>query len=80
MRYDATFYAPGFYDALALRVGVEVTGSLGELRITRAEAFDVFEDWRDSGLATTDGTVGDMNRAALHRLLDAWIDGEEFEG
>jgi hypothetical protein len=27
-----------------------------------------------------DNEEGGLNRAALHRLVDAWLDGVEFEG
>lgn len=77
INYPVTFFAPGLFDALELRVGVKVDGTPASLVLRRGEAF---EEWRDSGVATTEGLVSDMNRAALHRLLDAWIDGVEFDG
>lgn len=78
MKYPVTFFAPfmGGQQSVA-PVGVKVDGDLASITLRRGECF---EEWRDSGMVTTEGTVGDMNRAALHRLVDAWLDGVEFDG
>jgi len=43
-------------------------------------AYDGFGTWLTNPLKTDNGqTVGERNRAALHRRLDAWLDGTWME-
>lgn len=40
-------------------------------------ADDALEEWRDDTLLVAGGqTVGQANRAALHALLDEWLDSD----
>lgn len=78
MKYDVTFFAPFMASgAYIASVGAEARGGLAVLTLSRGP---MFQEWRDSGMMTTEGSVGDLNRASMHALLDAWLDGVEFDG
>lgn len=74
--YNITGLAPGFLDSDRVRVGICADGDEYALSLTKGPAFT---GWLHSDLETTAGTVGELNRAGMHRLLDAWLDGVEFE-
>lgn len=74
--YNITGLAPGLLDSDRVRVGISADGDGYVLNLTKGPAFS---DWLGSGVRTTAGTVGELNRAGMHRLLDAWLDGVEFE-
>lgn len=75
MGYATVFFAPAIRDGTFLPVGLETDGTTEELVLRRGE---YFEDWRDSGMETTAGPVGCLNREKLHALVDAWLDGVEY--
>ena len=68
---------PGFMDSESVRIGIDADGDEYTLTLTKGRAF---AEWLGSDLKTTAGTVGELNRATMHRLLDAWLDGVEFDG
>lgn len=74
--YRIAGLAPGFMDRESVRIGIYADGDDNVLLFTKDRGF---AEWLGSDLKTTAGTVGELNRASMHRLLDAWLDGVEFE-
>jgi hypothetical protein len=73
MRYDIGFLN-GFEGGLGIRSdGDDVTLTL--------KKGDVFQRWMTDETPLHGGeTVCVKNRRSLHALIDAWLDGVEFEG
>lgn len=73
MKYDIGFLN-GFEGGLGLRSdGDDVTLTL--------KKGDVFERWLTDEMLLHGGqAVGAKNRESLHALIDAWLDGVEYEG
>ena len=75
--YDVTCLCGGFMSDNTLRVGLDVDGDEGELIFKKGGSF---ERWIADPMKLSGGrTVGEENRHTMHRLLDAWLDGREFE-
>ncbi len=76
MRYNIGFLT-GFADGdCEMPVGAD--GFKEELTFGKGPAF---ESWISVEMLLHGGErVGEKNRRALHELLDAWLDGLEYEG
>jgi hypothetical protein len=72
VRYDI-----GFLNGFEGGIGLRSDGDDVALTLTKG---DVFRRWLTDGALLRGGeTVGQKNRESLHRLIDAWLDGVEFE-
>jgi hypothetical protein len=65
---------PGLSFADALSVGVDIQGDDVTISLEKKGGF---ADFIGNQMMTTEGSLGDRNRAMLHAILDAWIDGVE---
>ena len=71
-------YNIGFLNGFEGGIGLRSDGDDGVLTLTKG---DVFRRWLTDETTLRGGeTVAQKNRATLHRLIDAWLDGVEFEG
>ena len=82
MRYSIGFMS-GFSDG-DFSAALAVDGDEATLTLTKGAVFNAWltEDWR---IKLLEGPVGEvpawvMNRKKVHELVDAWLDGVEFEG
>lgn len=75
-KYSVVGLTPGLMAGGRMRAGIFVDGDDNVLLFTKDAGFT---EWLHSEVETADNTVGELNRAMLHRLLDAWLDGVEFE-
>lgn len=74
--YRIVGLTPGLLDSDRVRAAIYADGNDDVLLFTKDNGF---AEWLGSDVKTTAGTVGELNRATMHRLLDAWLDGVEFE-
>ena len=71
-------YNIGFLNGFEGGIGVRSDGDDGVLTLTKG---DVFRRWLTDETTLRGGeTVAQKNRESLHGLIDAWLDGVEFEG
>lgn len=76
MRYNIGFLS-GFMDG-DCAMPMRADGFKEELTFRKGAAFD---GWISDDMLLHGGErVGEKNRRALHELLDAWLDGLEYEG
>lgn len=80
-------YSYGFLGGFLTGKGSLPLSSDGDDRTLTLKKGDDFQDWLtdDTGVINTrdlghEVPMGVMNRQKVHELIDAWLDGVEFEG
>lgn len=74
-------YSYGFLRGFLTGKGSLPLSSDGDDRTLTLKKGDDFQDWlTDKTLLHGGEEMGAKNRATLHKLIDAWLDGVEFEG
>lgn len=71
-------YSIGFLNGFDCGLGLQSDGDDATLTLKKG---DVFRRWLTDETRLHGGeTVAEKNRRSLHELIDAWLDGLEYEG
>lgn len=74
-KYNSIFLVPGLFDE-RVGAGLMTDGTDDVLTLTKGEQFGV---WLTDKAKTLRGPIGELNRAELHRYIDCWLDGVDYE-